>query len=82
MERAPLRPAAETVRQSFLLAVWVACLTLLLVYAPNRIWNAAAGKLVVSLGAIAAWRYSWWALHLVSRTDLCAHRLPASPPAR
>ena len=65
VERAPVRSTAESARQGFLFTVWIACLVLLLVYAPNRIWNDAAGAMVLSLGAIAAWRYSWWALHLL-----------------
>jgi glycosyltransferase Alg8 len=73
MEPAPLeRTAAESVRQGFLLTVWIACLALLLILLPNRIWNQGGGVMVLSLGAIAAWRYGWWALHLV-RALIYAH---------
>ena len=64
MEHAPLRwTAGEAAKQVFLLAAWIALLALLLIYLPNRIWDQGAGTMVFSLGAIAAWRYGWWALH-------------------
>jgi len=66
LERPPVKwTAGEAVKQSFLLAVWIGALVLVLTYLPNRIWDEGAATMVVSLGAIAAWRYGWWALNLV-----------------
>src|SRR5262245_24957586 len=47
------------------LAALIALNILLLAFLPNRIWDTAAGLLLVTLGPLAIWRYGWWFVHLV-----------------
>jgi glycosyltransferase Alg8 len=53
--------AAAIIRLAALLSLNI----LVLAYLPNRIWEAANSLLIVTLGPLAIWRYSWWFLHLV-----------------
>lgn len=32
---------------------------------PNQIYDAATGRIVVTLGVLGVWRYGWWLTHLV-----------------
>jgi hypothetical protein len=32
---------------------------------PNNIWDGAAGHIIVVLGTLGTWRYSWWFTHFI-----------------
>ena len=31
---------------------------------PNNIWDGAAGRIIIVVGTLMIWRYSWWFTHL------------------
>ena len=51
--------------QFYKLLLLAGALILAITHLPNAFWNDTNGVLLVSLGGIAAWRYSWWLTHFI-----------------
>ncbi|WP_439816428.1 glycosyltransferase [Zavarzinia sp. CC-PAN008] len=49
----------------FGLAIYALVLTVLVLATPTDLWDPASHQFIFLIGAVAAWRYSWGALHLV-----------------
>jgi mannuronan synthase len=56
-----------------LLLILGACL-LVLLNLPDTAWRSGSGELLAVLGAIGAWRYSWWLTHFV-RAKIYEHQV-------
>ena len=52
-------------KEVFWLYLFLAFLIFALLNTPNSIWDPENRKLVVTIGAIGIWRYSWWLLNLI-----------------
>jgi len=64
-ELTPLQRFRLDGRQLGELLLLVGAIAIVVLRLPNQIWSAANSMFVMSVGAIAFWRYGWWTTHLV-----------------
>ncbi|MCP4473228.1 MAG: glycosyltransferase family 2 protein [Gammaproteobacteria bacterium] len=46
------------------LYIYIGLIIIGLNYLPNNIWDATHNRIIIIMGVIGTWRYSWWFLHL------------------